>query len=89
MTEEPSSPIFQTDGYWLGPIWVPSTYLFIDGLQLAGQINHARLLAKKIAELTLESGIAENFNPYTGEGNDDLAFAWPSAVLLSLTEYLD
>lgn len=88
MTEEPTSEFFKEDGYWLGPIWAPETFMFIDAFGVAGHEDIAKRLAEKFAELTLIGGMAENYNPYTGFGNDDLAFAWPSAVFLSITNYL-
>lgn len=89
MTEEETSEFFVEDGYWLGPIWAPETFMFIDALDVAGYPAIVKRLAKKFAELTLIGGMAENYNPYTGVGNDDLAFAWPSAVFLSITDYLN
>lgn len=88
MTEEPASEFFKEDGYWLGPIWAPETFIFIDALNIAGYTEIANRLSRSFAELTLIGGMAENFNPYTGIGNDDLAFAWPSAVFLSITKTL-
>lgn len=88
MTEEPSSEFFQVDGYWLGPIWAPESYMFIDAMDVAGRTEIVQRLSEKFAELTLIGGMAENFNPYTGKGNDDLAFAWPSAVFLIISKYL-
>lgn len=88
MTEEPISEFFKEDGYWLGPIWAPESYMFIEALAVAGEQDIVQRLARKFADLTLIGGMAENFNPYTGKGNDDLAFAWPSAVFLSISKYL-
>lgn len=87
-TEEYTSPYFQEDGYWLGPIWAPETYIFVDALARAGYQAEAHRLAEKYCRLTLEGGMAENFNPLTGEGNDDLAFAWTSSVFLLLAQAL-
>ena len=35
-TEAPDSPRYESDGYWRGPIWAPSTYLIVDGLRRGG-----------------------------------------------------
>lgn len=83
-TEEASSSLFTGDGYWLGPIWAPETYIFVDALFRAGFDKDALRISEKFCEATLIGGLAENFNPHTGEGNDDLAFSWTSSVLLLL-----
>ena len=36
-TERPTSPHYQADGYWRGPIWAPATVLIEDGLRRPGQ----------------------------------------------------
>ncbi len=83
-TEEPTSPLFTGDGYWLGPVWAPETYIFVDALEAAGYSEEALRVAKKFCDATLIGGLAENFNAHTGEGNDDLAFSWTSSVFLLL-----
>ena len=35
-TESVTSKLYQENGYWLGPIWAPVTYLFIDALKKNG-----------------------------------------------------
>lgn len=85
-TEEPSSPFFTPDGYWLGPIWAPETYIFVDALMRAGYTKDALRIAEKFCKVTQIGGMAENFDPVTGNGNDDLAFAWTSSVFLLLAE---
>jgi glycogen debranching enzyme len=36
-TEKTTSPLYQSDGYWRGPVWAPSTVLIEDGgLRRAG-----------------------------------------------------
>lgn len=85
-TEELTSNRFKGDGYWLGPIWAPQTYLFVDALIEAGFTNDAYRIAEKFCDATLIGGMAENFNPITGEGNDDMAFAWTSSVFMLLAD---
>ncbi|MEG2295439.1 MAG: hypothetical protein RSB96_01700 [Oscillospiraceae bacterium] len=89
-TECPQSPLYKKGGYWLGPIWAPTTYLFIDSLRANGYPEFAKRLAHKFCNLTTIGLMAENYDPFTGEGYDDPAFAWPSCVLLTLlSEYHD
>ncbi|MGP6145733.1 amylo-alpha-1,6-glucosidase [Jeotgalibaca sp. A122] len=85
-TEEPTSSLFTGDGYWLGPVWAPETYIFVDALYEAGYHDDALRIAKKFCDATLVGGLAENFNAHTGEGNDDLAFSWTSSVFLLLNQ---
>lgn len=85
-TEEPASPLFTGDGYWLGPVWAPETYIFVDALQQADYDEDASRIAEKFCEATLIGGLAENFNAHTGAGNDDLAFSWTSSVFLLLNQ---
>ncbi|MGE6368755.1 amylo-alpha-1,6-glucosidase [Planococcus kocurii] len=83
-TENPSSPYYKENGYWLGPIWAPVTYLFIHALEANGYTVAADRLRKKFLDLTLEGGMAENFDPFTGEGLVDTSFTWTSSVFLQL-----
>lgn len=87
-TEAPSSPLYKNNGYWLGPIWAPSSYLFVDALLRCGEEDFAIRLAKKYCEMTLIGGMAENYNPETGKGNDDLSFTWTSSVFLQMQTLL-
>lgn len=85
-TEAHGSSLYKENGYWLGPIWAPVTYLFIDALQNNGYNEFATALAKKFMELTLVGGMAENFDPFSGKGLVDPAFTWTSSVFLLLAE---
>lgn len=83
-TESPASPYFKPDGYWLGPIWAPETLILIEGLRAAGETAFADDVAQRFLRLFAKGGSAENFNPLTGEANNDPAYTWASAVFLSL-----
>nr|WP_249435788.1 trehalase family glycosidase [Paenibacillus sp. Marseille-Q4541] len=85
-TESHVSPLYKENGYWLGPIWAPVTYLFIDALRDSGYNELATRLAFKFMELTLVGGMAENFDPFNGKGLVDPAFTWTSSVFLMLAE---
>lgn len=87
-TEEPNSELFNPSGYWLGPVWAPETYIFVDALERAGYIEEASRISEKYCNATLIGGMAENFNPHDGIGNDDLAFSWTSSVFLLLANRL-
>lgn len=83
-TESLKSDKYKVNGYWLGPIWAPVSYLFIDSLFDLGYTDLAERLRRKYLELTLVGGMAENFDPYTGEGLVDTSFTWTSSVFLEL-----
>jgi len=81
-TESLQSPYYQPDGYWLGPIWAPSTMIVAEGLEAVGEKALARELKLKFCRLVAKSGIAENFNAITGAGLRDQAYTWTSSVFL-------
>ncbi|CAG9607872.1 amylo-alpha-1,6-glucosidase [Pseudoneobacillus rhizosphaerae] len=85
-TESLTSPYHKENGYWLGPIWAPVTYLFIDSLRKYGYEKIANRVRDKFLELTLVGGMAENFDPLTGKGLVDTSFTWTSSVFLLLHE---
>jgi glycogen debranching enzyme len=88
-TESVKSPLYQSDGYWRGPIWAPSTMIIIDGLAAAGELEFARDLARKFCDMAARSGMAENYDAITGDGLRDRAYTWTSSVFLILAhEYL-
>lgn len=83
-TEMPSSPLYKENGYWLGPIWAPVTYLFIDSLKSFGYGEVGERIRRKYLDLTLVGGMAENFDPHNGRGLVDTSFTWTSSVFLML-----
>ncbi|MFP4054189.1 MAG: amylo-alpha-1,6-glucosidase [Phycisphaerae bacterium] len=88
-TESPKSPKYQSDGYWRGPIWAPSTMLLVDGLARSGQKGLAGEIARRFCKMCQAEGFAENFDAETGKGLRDLAYTWTSSVFLVLAhDYL-
>jgi putative isomerase len=85
-TESITSKLYQENGYWLGPIWAPVTYLFILALKNHGYKEAGNRLRDKFLDLTLRGGMAENFDPFTGKGLVDTSFTWTSSVFLLLLE---
>lgn len=55
-TESLTSNLYQENGYWLGPIWAPVTYLFIDALKKNGYVEAGNRLRDKFLDLTLVGG---------------------------------
>ena len=80
----PSSPHYQADGYWRGPIWAPSTVLIEDGLRRAGHIDLADEISRRFRALCERSGFAENFDAQTGAGLRDRAYTWTASSYLIL-----
>ncbi|MBT2656116.1 hypothetical protein J7E81_12915 [Bacillus sp. ISL-18] len=85
-TEMLSSPFYKENGYWLGPIWAPVTYLFVDSLTNFGYSENGKRIRDKFLNLTLVGGMAENFDPISGKGLVDTSFTWTSSVFLELLE---
>lgn len=89
-TETPTSAHYRTNGYWLGPIWAPSTYILADGLRRGGRPDLAKEIARRFCDLVEHAGGHwENYDPLTGAPYRCKGFAWTSAVdLLFRHEYL-
>lgn len=83
-TEAIDSPLYEEDAYWRGPIWAPTTLLFVEALEECGENEAATEVAYKFLELCKKSGFAENFHAETGEGLRDLAHTWTSSVFIHL-----
>src|SRR5262249_33454069 len=83
-TELPTSPHYQPDGYWRGPIWAPSTVLIEDGLRRAGRVELADEISARFRALCKRSGFAENFDALTGAGLRDRAYTWTASAYLIL-----
>ena len=84
-TELPSSPHYQSDGYWRGPIWAPSTVLIEDGLRRSGRLDLADEVSSRFRALCESSGFAENFDALTGAGLRDRAYTWTASAYLILS----
>jgi glycogen debranching enzyme len=89
-TENPRSRLYQSDGYWRGPIWAPSTYLIVDGLDRGGRRDLAVEIASRFCKLVRTAGgFYENYDALTGQGLRDCGYTWTAAVtLLLISEYL-
>lgn len=88
-TEPPSSDCYESDGYWRGPIWAPSTLLVEDGLRQGGYVELADDVSARFRRLCEESGFAENFDALSGKGLRDRAYTWTAATYLVLSaEYV-
>lgn len=83
-TESQRSPRYQSDGYWRGPIWAPTTLLFVDAMDRCGRPDLGDELARRYTAMCAASGLAENYDAQTGAPLRDPAFTWTSSVALLL-----
>lgn len=82
-TELVNSDHYESDGYWRGPIWAPSTALIEDGLRRAGYTDIADTINARFCRLCEVNGFAENFDALTGQGLRDHAYTWTASVYLT------
>ncbi|TXK18561.1 amylo-alpha-1,6-glucosidase [Homoserinibacter sp. GY 40078] len=85
-TEPTTSPYYEADGYWRGPVWAPTMMLLIDGLRRGGRTELAAELGERFLDTCAMSGMAENFDAVTGEGLRDLSMTWTASVYLALLD---
>jgi glycogen debranching enzyme len=81
-SEPPSSPLYESDGYWRGPIWAPSTMIIATALDEMGEHTLSESLKERFCMMAQKSGMAENFNAQTGDALRDPAYTWTSSVFL-------
>ncbi|MGZ0069657.1 amylo-alpha-1,6-glucosidase [Microbacterium arborescens] len=81
-TQRVDTPEYDSDGYWRGPIWAPSTMLIENGLRRAGFTDLADTVSARFRRLCEQSGFAENFDALTGAGLRDRAYTWTASVYL-------
>lgn len=83
-TEMPTSAKYEADGYWRGPIWAPSTYLFVDGLRRGGYGKLARTIAERYCNMSCKKakGNYENFDALTGKGLRAPGYTWSASVYM-------
>jgi len=83
-TESIRSAAYDSDGYWRGPVWAPSTMLIVDGLAAGGDSALAGRIADAFCRNVARSGMAENFDALSGHGLRDRAYSWTASVFLTL-----
>lgn len=85
-TEMPSGKDYESDGYWRGPIWAPTTYLLVDGLRRGGYDSLAEEIAKRYCNMScrIAKGNYENFDALTGKGLRAPGYTWAASVYMLL-----
>ena len=81
-TESPRSPYYRSDGYWLGPIWAPSTGQIFEMLRINGLEAEAIKTAEDFCALCAANGFNENFEALAGTGLCDRGYAWTASVCM-------
>lgn len=81
-----SSPDFDEDRYWQGPVWINMNWLIIRGLSQLGQAAAADRLRQATLRLIEKSGCREYFSPLNGRGLGGRDFSWTAALYLDLLE---
>ena len=82
-TTPPGQPGFEARRYWRGPVWINVNWLAARGLDRFAPAEAAEL-RRATLDLVARSGLAEYFDPLTGEGLGSDAFSWTAALTLEL-----
>jgi len=87
----PSVPLesawFDPIRYWQGPTWVNMNWMIIDGLERYGFHDHADALRESTIELVNQHGIAEYYNPLTGQALGADNFSWTAALIIDMIKH--
>jgi hypothetical protein len=67
--------------YWRGPVWVNAAWLLWLGLRRLGYEQASEVLAARVRQAVLRSGLREYYHPYTGAGMGARDFGWSSLVI--------
>jgi glycogen debranching enzyme len=70
------------------PVWGPSTYIAVDGLERSGFPKLAKEICRRFCALCKKSGFAENFDALSGAPLRDPAYTWTSSAFLLMLKRL-
>ncbi len=79
-----TSPAFEPQRYWRGPVWINLNWFAIVGLERYGFTTEAQQLRRHTLGLVKKSGFREYYNPMTGAGLGAKNFTWSAALALDL-----
>jgi hypothetical protein len=82
-SSDPFAPSYDPRRYWRGPVWLVVNRMICDGFAAAGREDVAARIAAQSRALVLEHGLAEYFDPRTGEGLGGRDFSWSAAMWLA------
>jgi hypothetical protein len=79
----PCSPDFRARSYWRGPVWPVTNWLFSWALERAGAESDAANLRRAALRQVIEAGgLAEYYEPFTGEVLGTADHSWTAAVVV-------
>jgi glucosylglycerate hydrolase len=79
----PCSPHFSSRSYWRGPVWPVTNWLLTWALERAGAEQAAADLRRSALKQVVEAGgLAEYYEPYTGEVLGAANHSWTAAVVV-------
>ncbi len=88
-SESLASSRYESNGYWRGPVWGPSTLLIFDGLLQCGETRVASEIARRFCDTcSREAQFRENYDAKTGAGQYDSGMTWSAADFLLLARAL-
>ncbi len=79
-----TSPHFEPQRFWRGPVWVSTNWFAILGLERYGFTREAAQLRRATLDLVGRSGFREYYHAHTGEGLGAVEFSWSAALALDL-----
>ena len=83
LTEPRESPLFDGDGYWRGPMWPVTVFIFVEALRLNGLKAESEALVHDYLRHVEAVGNFENYRGDNGQGVRDTSIAWTSTCVLS------
>ena len=81
---DPMHKYFESKRYWRGPVWSIMNYIIAIGLEEINEIELAHKIKNDTIQLVITNGMAEYFDPMTGEGLGGKDFSWTAAIHLEL-----
>lgn len=78
----PSSPRYESQRYWRGPVWIHINWMIALGAEDYGHPELARRLQNSARDCITTSGFWEYFDADTGDGCGGDNFTWTAAVAL-------
>ena len=81
---DPSHKSFESKRYWRGPVWSVMNYMIYEGLENENEFKLAEKIKNDTINLVENNGMAEYFDPQSGDGLGGKDFSWTAAVHLEL-----